>query len=60
MGLKIISQAQEINEIVTRLDAGWIESEKIRDMLSKHYGITVKRRPNVESPIGMLKTEDNY
>lgn len=60
MGLKIISQAREINEIVTRLDVGWIESEKVRDMLSKHYGITVKRRPNVASPIGMLQTDDVY
>jgi PAS domain-containing protein len=60
MGSKIISQALEINSIVTRLDAGWIESEKVRDMLSKHYGITLKRRPNVESPIGMLQTNDLY
>ncbi|MBP2133778.1 PAS domain S-box-containing protein [Methanomicrobium sp. W14] len=60
MGSKIISQAHEINDIVTRLDTGWIESEKVRDMLSKHYGITLKRRPNVESPIGMLKTNEVY
>ncbi|MBN2734306.1 MAG: PAS domain-containing protein [Methanomicrobiaceae archaeon] len=60
MGEKIISQALEINSIVTKLDAGWIESEKVRDMLSKHYGIKLKRRPNVESPIGMLQTNDLY
>ncbi|MDD4126060.1 MAG: PAS domain-containing protein [Methanomicrobium sp.] len=60
MGGKIISQAHLINDIVTRLDAGWIESEKVREMLSKHYGITVKRRPNVDSPIGMLKTDEIF
>ncbi|WOF16710.1 PAS domain-containing protein [Methanoplanus sp. FWC-SCC4] len=55
-GEKIILQAMEIDSIVRKLDTGWIESDKVRDMLSKHYGITVKRRPNVKSPIGMLKT----
>lgn len=58
MGNKIISQAHEIDEIVTKLDAGWIESDKVREMLSRHYGITVKRRPNVQSPIGMMKTHE--
>lgn len=60
VGEKIISQAREINDIVIKLDAGWIESDKVRDMLSKHYGITVKRRPNVDSPIGMLKTDEIF
>jgi PAS domain S-box-containing protein len=35
---KIIGQATVLNEIITRLDRGWIESEKIRAFLRKHYG----------------------
>ncbi|MDD4299791.1 MAG: PAS domain-containing protein [Methanomicrobium sp.] len=60
MGDKIIAQAHQINNIVTKLDVGWIESDKVREMLSKHYGITVKRRPGVESPAGLLKTDELY
>ena len=51
---KIIENALLIDDIVKELDSGWIESEKIREMLLRHYGLKVKRRPNVSSPIGML------
>lgn len=51
---KIIECASEIDEIVKELDLGWIESDKIREMLLRHYGLKVTRRPNVNSPIGML------
>jgi PAS domain S-box-containing protein len=34
---KIISQAREIDRIITQLDMGWIESEKVRDFIKKYY-----------------------
>jgi PAS domain S-box-containing protein len=36
---KIITQVSLIDEIVDKLDKGWIESEKVRNFLMKHYGI---------------------
>lgn len=36
---KIIEQTREIDQIINRLDQGWLESEKIRQFLSKYYGI---------------------
>lgn len=33
----ILRQAEEIDRIVNRLDVGWLESEKIREFLRKHY-----------------------
>jgi PAS domain S-box-containing protein len=35
---KILTQAWEIDEIIDRLDQGWIESEKVREFLSRQYG----------------------
>lgn len=35
---KIFTQAMEIDAIIKRLDIGWLESEKIRQFLRKHYG----------------------
>jgi len=34
---RIIRQAREIDEIVNQLDRGWIESEKVRSFLRRHY-----------------------
>jgi PAS domain S-box-containing protein len=34
---KIILQAREIDRIVTQLDRGWVESEKVRDFIKRHY-----------------------
>jgi PAS domain S-box-containing protein len=34
---KIILQAREIDRIVTRLDMGWIESEKVREFIKRYY-----------------------
>ena len=34
---KIILQAKEIDRIVTQLDMGWIESEKVRDFIKRYY-----------------------
>ncbi|HVP97332.1 PAS domain S-box protein [Methanoregula sp.] len=34
---KIILQAREIDRIVTQLDMGWIESEKVREFIKRYY-----------------------
>jgi hypothetical protein len=39
---KIIKYANMINEIVNRIDRGYIESEKIHEFLRKYYGIGKK------------------
>ncbi len=36
---KILQQAREIDRIITELDMGWLESEKIREFMRKHYGV---------------------
>lgn len=41
----IIFQAREIDKIVTQLDMGWIESEKIREFIRRYYTIG----PGIES-----------
>lgn len=51
---KIIENARQIDDIVKELDSGWLESDKIREMLLRHYGLMIRRRPNISSPIGML------
>ncbi len=35
----ILKQVRAIDDIVHRLDQGWLESEKIREYLRKHHGI---------------------
>jgi DNA-binding FrmR family transcriptional regulator len=34
---EILNQIAIINEIVSKLDRGWIESEKVRTFLLHHY-----------------------
>jgi hypothetical protein len=36
---KIHTLATEIDDIVTRIDRGWIESEKVRNIIKKYYDI---------------------
>jgi PAS domain S-box-containing protein len=36
---KILVQVKSINDLVTRLDQGWVASEKVRGFLRKHYQI---------------------
>jgi PAS domain S-box-containing protein len=36
---KIVMQAREIDRIITQLDMGWIESEKVRDFIKKYYQV---------------------
>jgi signal transduction histidine kinase len=36
---KVLLQVREIDRIITRIDTGWIESEKVRNILKKYYAI---------------------
>ncbi|MDH7593172.1 MAG: PAS domain S-box protein, partial [Methanomicrobiales archaeon] len=36
---RILEQAREIDRIITELDMAWLESEKIREFMRKHYGL---------------------
>lgn len=36
---KIIELAREIDRIVSELDRGWVESDKVRDVLKRQYGL---------------------
>jgi PAS domain S-box-containing protein len=38
---KVLVQAREIDRIITQIDIGWIESEKVRTILKKYYAIGV-------------------
>jgi PAS domain S-box-containing protein len=51
---KIIENARQIDDIVKELDSGWLQSDKIREMLLRHYGLVVKRRPNISNPVEVL------
>ncbi len=39
LGDKIKKEAAVIDDYITMLDRGWIESEKVRDFLKRHYNI---------------------
>ncbi|MHB8164105.1 MAG: PAS domain S-box protein [Methanoregula sp.] len=34
---KIILQSREIDRIITQLDAGWVESDKVREFIKRYY-----------------------
>jgi len=38
---KIHSQAQEIDQTITRIDKGWIASEKVRSILRRYYDVGI-------------------
>jgi len=38
---KVLFQAKEIDRIITQIDIGWIESDKVRNIIKKYYGIGV-------------------
>jgi len=44
---KIILQAREIDRIITQLDMGWIESEKVREFIKRYYMVGT---PEMEHP----------
>ena len=46
---KIILQAREIDRIVTQLDRGWVESEKVREFIKRYYSVgDADREPRKE------------
>jgi hypothetical protein len=36
---KILARAREIDDLITRIDRGWIDSEKVRNIIKKYYDI---------------------
>ena len=39
MAAKIQARAMEIDSLITRIDRGWIDSEKVRNIIKKYYDI---------------------
>ncbi|HNX16924.1 MAG TPA: PAS domain-containing protein [Methanoregula sp.] len=52
---KILFQAREIDRIVTQLDQGWIESEKVREFIKRYYMVGVPDMGNAKSADSMAK-----
>lgn len=46
---KIVMQAREIDRIVTQLDMGWIESEKVREFIKRYYMVGVQEISSAEA-----------
>jgi len=51
---KIVLQATEIDRIVTQLDQGWIESEKVREFIKRYYRVGVRDGENAGVPAEFL------
>ncbi len=39
-GKQIVEQCAIIDDLITRLDKGWIESENVRNFIRRHYGLS--------------------
>jgi hypothetical protein len=39
---KILGRTKEIDQVITQMDKGWIDSEKIRSILKKYYDVGIK------------------
>jgi PAS domain S-box-containing protein len=46
---KIILQAREIDRIITQLDMGWIESEKVREFIKRYYMVGAEEMDDVDA-----------
>ena len=57
---KIILQAREIDRIITQLDMGWIESEKVRDFIKRYYMVGTGGVVNGEKPAGNGKEKPRF
>jgi signal transduction histidine kinase len=57
---KIILQAREIDRIITQLDMGWIESEKVRDFIKRYYMVGSGEVTNTGKPAGNGKKESRF
>jgi PAS domain S-box-containing protein len=45
---KVLFQVKEIDRIITQIDVGWIESEKVRNILKKYYAIGEEDMQEIE------------
>ncbi len=45
----------EINMIVRRLDIGWLESEKVRSMIKRHYGVSVLEKDEIRDAVQYIR-----
>ncbi len=52
---KILPYIKEIDDLVNNLDNGWIESEKVRNMIARHYGISLIDRSDIADVISYLQ-----
>jgi len=46
---KVMFQAKEIDRIITQIDVGWIESEKVRNIIKKYYAIGAEDIKEIEA-----------
>jgi PAS domain S-box-containing protein len=46
---KIILQAREIDRIITQLDMGWIESEKVREFIKRYYMVSAEEMVDINT-----------
>jgi PAS domain S-box-containing protein len=52
---KVLFQAKEIDRIITQIDIGWIESEKVRNIIRKYYAIGVNETGQKETTTSTQK-----
>jgi hypothetical protein len=57
---KILLQAREIDRIITQLDMGWIESEKVRDFVRKYYMEGTSEAAGSKKPANIRKKVSRY
>ena len=57
---KIILQAREIDRIITQLDMGWIESEKVRDFIKRYYMVGAGAVSAEDKPAGNGKEKARF
>jgi PAS domain S-box-containing protein len=57
---KIILQAREIDRIITQLDMGWIESEKVRDFIKRYYIVDTQNGAATNKPGDSRKREHRF
>jgi len=51
---KIMPYIYEIDNIVKQLDVGWLESEKVRKMIAKHYAVSLIDKKEIREVINYL------
>ncbi|KAF1077911.1 PAS domain-containing protein [Methanogenium sp. MK-MG] len=52
---KILPHIKEIDDLINALDNRWIESEKVRNMIARHYGISLIDRSDIADVIHYLQ-----